>query len=236
MKTFLTFNSISKRSSLIVALIGTAVFFNSCKNDINESTPAISALTVVNASPNDNTLDFYIGNSKVNNTGIAFGEKINYFQAFEGDRSVNVTVAGSLTNLKTKSISLKGGMYHSLFIIGKTAEDLDFLVLEDTPTPPKENYVNLRFINLSPDATSLSLELVGDTTKFEDKAFKGVTPFKPVPIAKSKFVLKDKADNSIKATLESVDLVKGKIYTIWAKGLANTTTEAHKLSIKVSEY
>jgi len=236
MKTNLSLNSFTKKSSLFVALLGTAVFFNSCKNDIDNSGPAIAALTVVNAYPTTNTLDFYIGSNKVNNTGLAFGQKLSYFEAYAGNTSVNITSTGSLTSIKTKSIVLEGGMYHSLFIIGKTAEDVDYLVLKDNPSAPKENQANIRFVNLSPDAASLSLELVGDTTKFEDKVFKDFTPFKPVTGAKSNFVLKDKASGTVKATLNDVELVKQKTYTIWAKGLETTATDAHKLSIQVTEH
>jgi hypothetical protein len=235
MKTFETLNSLSKKSALFAALIGAAVFFNSCKNDIDQTSPAIAAITVVNAYPDANPLDFYMGGTKVNNTGIAFGQKINYFEAYEGARSVNVTTAGSLTSLLTKSITLKGGFYHSLFIIGKAPADLDFLVLQDNFVPNAEK-VNLRFVNLSPDAAALSMEVVGDTTKFENKAYKDFTPFKTVVPVKANIVLKDKATNTVKATLEAISLEKGKIYTIWAKGLETTTADANKLTLQVTQH
>lgn len=237
MKTSLTLNAFTKKSSLFVALLGAAVFFNSCKNDIDNTTPAIAALTVINAYPTTTPLDFYIGSSRMNNTGIAFGQKLNYFEAYAGNTSVNITATGSLTSIKTKSVTLEGGMYHSLFIIGKTAEDVDYLVLNDTPSAPGENQANIRFVNLSPDAGSLSLELVGDATnKFDDRVFKAATPFIPVTAVKSSFVLRDKASGTVKATLNDVMLAKQKTYTIWAKGLETTTTDAFKLSIQVTEH
>ncbi len=235
MKTFSTFNSFTKKASVVAALIGTAVFFNSCKNDINNTTPAIAALTVVNAYPDANPLDFYMGGAKVNNTGLAFGQKLDYFQAYEGSRSVNVTAAGSLTSLVTKPITLKGGFYHSLFVIGKAAADLDFLLLEDNFTQQAEK-ANVRFINLAPDAAALSLEIVGDTTKFDDKAYKSATPFKNIVPAKANLILRDKASNTVKASVNEVNLEKGKIYTIWAKGLETTSSDATKLEIKVSAH
>ena len=235
MKTFTNLNSLSKKSSLFAALIGAAVFFNSCKNEIDDTRPAIAAIKVVNAYPVTNPIDFYMGGTKVNNTGIAFGQKISYFEAYEGSRSVNITAAGSLTSLLTKPVDLKGGFYHSLFVIGKTPAELDFLVLKDEFVQTTEK-VNVRFINLSPDAAALSLEVVGDTTTFNDKAYKAYTPFKTIGAAKANLILKDKATNTVKDTLNNVDLVKGKIYTIWAKGLETTTTDAHKLSLQVTEH
>lgn len=236
MKTFTNLNSLTKKSSLFAALMGAAVFFNSCKNDIDDTRPAIAAVKVVNAYPDANPIDFYMGGTKVNNTGIAFGQKINYFEAYEGSRSVNITAAGSLTSLLTKPVTLEGGFYHSLFVIGKTTADLDFLVLKDVFVPTTDK-VNVRFVNLSPDAAAkLSLEVVGDTTTFNDRAFKEATPFKAIVAAKANLILKDKSTNTVKATIEDVTLDKGKIYTIWAKGLETTTTDAHKLSIQVTEH
>ena len=235
MKTFLTLNSFSKKASVIAALVGTAVFFNSCKNNIDNTSPAIAALTVVNAYPDANPLDFYMGGSKVNNTGLAFGQKIDYFRVYEGSRSVNVTAAGSLTSLLTKSVTLKGGFYHSLFVTGKAPADLDFLLLEDNFAPQAEK-VSLRFVNLAPDAAALSLEIAGDTTKFDDRAYKSATSFKNIVPAKANLVLRDKASNIVKASLDTVNLVKGKVYTIYAKGLENSSSDLNKLELKVSEH
>jgi len=235
MKTFTNLNSMVKKSTLFTALIAAAVFFNSCKKDITDTRPAIAAVNVVNAYPDANPLDFYMGGTKVNNTGLAFGQKINYFEAYEGSRSVNITASGSLTSLLTKPVTLEGGLYQSLFIIGKTAADLDFLLLKDVFVPTNDK-VNIRFVNLSPDAAALSLEVVGDTTSFNDKAYKEATPFKAIAPAKANLILKDKTTNTVKATVADVVLDKGKIYTIWAKGLETTTTDAHKLSIQVTEH
>ncbi|WP_432712136.1 DUF4397 domain-containing protein [Pedobacter sp.] len=236
MKTPLSLNQFRKKATLLVALLGTAIFFNACKNDIDNTTPAIAALSVVNAFPNANTLNFYIGNAQVNNTGIAFGEKLSYLNAYEGSRVFDVAFTGSSTSLLSKAQTLKGGMYHTVYIVGKTTADLEYLLVTDSLTVPKEGEVNLRFMNLSPDAPALSLERASDTTKFDNKAFKAYTKFKPLTAAKSNFILRNKETNAVLATLDDVELVKGRIYTVWAKGLVAGTDATTKLAIKVSEH
>lgn len=236
MKSLLTFNSMTKKSALFTALLGTAVFFNSCKNDIDTATPAIAALSVVNAYPSNDALSFYIGGQQVNNTGIAFGQHLNYFQAYEGARGMDVSIAGSQTSLFNKSITLKGGIYHSLYITGATAATLDYVLLEDNTSAPAANKAKIRFINLSPDAPALKLELAGDTTAFSNLAFKANTPFKTVNAAKSNFVLKNQQSNQIVASLDSVNLENGKVYSVWAKGLASSTTVPTKISIQVTKH
>jgi hypothetical protein len=235
MKPMLTFKTFSRGAALFTALIGSAVFFNACKNDFDNTSPGIAALSVVNAYPSTNTLDFYMGTQRVNNTGLAFGQKLSYFTAYEGRHAVKVTLTNSTTTLGTESIDLKGGLYHSLYLVGNTTDSLDYLLVDDQPSQPAQGKANVRFINLSPDATNLSLELTGDTTAFKNKAFKGFTAFKPVPAAKSTFVLRD-ASNAVRATRDTVTLQNGRTYTVWAKGLATGGTDVTKLSIEVTSH
>jgi hypothetical protein len=235
MKPILTFKAFSKNATLVTAMLGAAVLFNSCKNDIDNTSPGIAALSVVNAYPTSNTLDFYIGSQRVNNTGLAFGGKLDYFTAYEGTHSAKVTLTNSTTTLATKTITLKGGLYHSLYLVGNATDSLDYLLLDDQPSQPAQGKAGVRFVNLSPNTTGLSLELTGDTTGFKNKAFKGFTAFKPVTAAaKSTFVLKN-ANNVVLATRET-DLANGKIYTIYAKGLTTGGTDATKIAIGVTSH
>jgi hypothetical protein len=238
MKTFSTLNKFRKNITMFAALAGTALFLNSCKNDINQTTPAIAALTVINAYPSEtSTLDFFLGNERVNNTGLAFGGAISYFNAYEGARTADVTISGTSTKLVSKSITLKGGVYHSLYVIGESAEKADFLLIEDELTNPAANKVHVRFANLSPDAGSLELKIENDETVFEDRAYKAFTPFKSVPAAvKSKFILTDKATGEVLATKEDVELKQGLIYTVWAKGLVALETGAKKIDLVVTKH
>jgi len=235
MKPILTFKTFSKNTALLSALIGSAVFFNSCKNDFDNSGPGIAALSVVNAYPSTTPLDFYMGTQRVNNTGLAFGQKLQYFEAYEGKHAAKVTLSNSTTTLANKTIDLKGGIYHSLYLLGNTTDSLSYLLLTDQPLQPAAGNANVRFINLSPNSPSLSLELTGDTTGFKNKAFKDFTPFKPVKAAKSTFVLRN-ATNATVATRDTVNLQNGRTYTIWAKGLATGGTDVTKLSIEVTSH
>lgn len=228
-------SKLTKASAVFSAFLGTAVLFSACKNDMEYNGPEVAAMAVVNAYPNTNTLDFFVGGQKVNNTGLAFGQKLGYFQAYEGPKSIDVSYTGTATSLFNKSVNLKPSIYHSLYIVGSTPQTLDYLVIEDDPTAPPANKAKIRFINLSPDAGALNLELVGDTTKFEDRAYKAYTMFKPVDAKKTNFVLRDKSSNAIKASLDTVTLTTGKTYTIWAKGL-NAGTDVTKLSIAVTSH
>ncbi len=219
----------------MLGLVMTIVLlFNACKKDDVEYTPTIAALSVVNASPNSTSVDFYIENQKVNTNALAFGEKIEYQRVYQGNRGTVVTAAGSQTPLLSKTIALQGGEYHSLYIVGKI-DALDYVFLKDEVSDPEASKAKVRFMNLSPDAPALNMEITGETTTFTDLAYKGYTSFKNVNAALSTITLKNKATGDVVATLTNVDLKSGKIYTVWSKGLVNTTVDAQKLTIQVTQ-
>ncbi|MCD0489747.1 DUF4397 domain-containing protein [Pedobacter sp. MC2016-14] len=229
------FNTRLTRTFLLTAAAGIAILFNACKQDDVVYTPTIAALSIVNASPNSPSLDFYIDNQRVNTNGLLFGDKIEYQRAYQGNRNTSVAVTGAQTPLITKTINLVAAQYHSLYIVGNQ-ESLDYVLLKDDETDPAATKAKVRFVNLSPDAPALNLEVVGDATPFTDLAYKAFTPFKDVTPATATLKLTNKTTGALVATLENVELKKGKTYTIWAKGLVTTTVDAQKLSIKVTEH
>lgn len=239
MKSFLTQNRLSKRTSIFAALAGVALFFSACKHDnYYYDTPGIAAATIYNAVPSTNNLDFYLGEKKVNNTPLAYGLVTDPFTAYSGSRKATVALAGTQTNLVSKSLDIVTGNYYSLYIIGKQTDALDLLLVRDNTSaanPPGESKSKIRFINLSPDAPALSLEVVGATEPaFDNIAYKSNSDFKPFNAAKSTIVLKNKATNTELARLTDVDLKSNYIYTVWAKGLVTPTGTADAIALQIA--
>jgi hypothetical protein len=215
------------------ALIGLTTIFQSCKIDHNdEPQPDISALTIVNASPNSAGLNFFIENQLVNPANFNFPLRIPYQRVYAGTRVAKVTAVGNTATLFSGNIVLEANSYHSLFIVGKVPT-LDFLLIKDDLSFPTSGKSKLRFANLSPDAPALSLEIVGDTTQFANKAFKTFTGFKNVNPGTVTLNLRNTTTNAIVATMPNVQMLADKVYTIWAKGLVTTTVDAEKLGLHV---
>ena len=218
---------------MMAALIGLTAIFQACKiNNDDVVVPDVSALTIINASPNSAGLDFYIDNQRVNQSAFTFPLRIPYQRVYSGTRPAKVTTSTNPATLFSGNITLQPNEYNSLFIIGKV-EALDFLLIKDDLSFPPAGKTKIRFGNLSPDAPAISLEIVGDTTKFANNAYKTFTTFKPLQPGKFTLNLKNSATNAVLATLPNVELAANKAYTIWAKGLLNTTVEAQKLGIHV---
>jgi hypothetical protein len=107
-------------------------------------------------------------------------------------------------------------------------------LVEDDLTAPAADKANVRFVNMSPDAGNLDLAITGQTTPlFAKTAFKGATKFVAVaPGAELNFQINENTKTDVLAKVEKIKIEKGKIYTIWAKGL-KAATDSTKLALGV---
>ncbi|RZJ78950.1 MAG: DUF4397 domain-containing protein, partial [Chryseobacterium sp.] len=168
------------RNFLFASGLLLAAVLPSCKLD-DVPNPDVSALTIINASPNSNAIDFYIDSERVNaaDGSFLFPLRIPYQRVIAGTHQVTVRSAGTATSLLTASFNFPTNQYGSLFIAGK-ADALTYLQIKDELTYPTAGKTKVRFINLIPDAPALTLEIVGDPTAFSNKAFKEYTTFENV--------------------------------------------------------
>ncbi|HEY0177041.1 MAG TPA: DUF4397 domain-containing protein, partial [Pedobacter sp.] len=115
-------------------------------------------------------------------------------------------------------------------------DSISYLTIRDTISTPPANTAKVRFINLVSDAPAYNLEISNDTTAFSNRAYKTYTSFKNVKPQIVKLTLRDKNTNAVVASLENIEFKDQKFYTVWAKGLVNTTVAEQKLSIQVSQH
>ncbi|MCZ4245023.1 DUF4397 domain-containing protein [Pedobacter punctiformis] len=232
MKTNLN-NYFGITSKIIFSLFAVTLFFSSCKKDWNNSDPIEAAgIGFVHASPGAGALDFIVDNSRVNNKIFTYTNDMGYFAAYPGSRLIGVTKKDSLKYLTTTTATFKSGKFYSIFVID-TLKKNSILVLEDDLTAPETDKAKIRFVNLSPDAPALDLAIQGQPALFATKAYKEFTSFVAVaPSDNYTFEVKESANPGAKTTLEAVKIEKGKIYTIWAKGL-KSKTDSTKFGLKV---
>lgn len=236
------FSKNTRRFSAVIALLGTVVAFSACTKTETQSPQLVSAVSVTNASPTSNSVDFYIGNQKVNNSAILYGTRLDYVYPAPGTYSGTVTTSGTSKSLYTSNFTLINGAYHSLYILSKvnpanSVDSISYLNVKDDFTTPPAGKARVRFINLSPDAPSYNLEITGDTTAFADRTYKTFTAFKSVnPQTSVVLNLRDKATNAIVASIPNVEFRDQKYYTVWAKGLVTTSVVAQKVTLQVSQH
>lgn len=211
--------------AIAAALVLSLGFLSCSKLDGKYEPIQVSGLNIIQASPTTELLDVYVDDRRANqNVDFEYGNKIGYLSAYSGNRVFNVTKKGNATSLKSLTHNLKPQVGYSLFV-ANTLANIELLILEDDLAKPATGKAKIRFVNLSPDGGSLSLNVGGAATDLAtNKAFKEFSTFEAVDATQSVTLnIKNTTSGAIEATIPGVKLEDGKIYTVYAKGLkANT--------------
>jgi len=215
---------------MIIALV--TMLFSSCEKE-EVTTTGLSSLIIVNASPNLATYNTYLDGTKVIEGALPFGGIIPYSTLTAGDHTVKFTTETDPTALLTKTITVDENKAYSFFIINRK-EDMDGLLVSDSPESYSTEKAFVRFINLSPDAPALNLSLSNGTQDLiSNKSYKEVSSFMEIDPGAYSFSAKNEAQNEVKASLDNAVLVAGYYYTIMSIGLAkpNDVEQLFKLQI-----
>ena len=217
----------------VTGLVVLCLLVSSClKNTSSSVAPPTALMTVIQASPNEPALDFYLNGDRVNPGPLTYGTGIDYFSALAGPRTANFFIEGSSTPIvATAPVTLQQNMAYSLFL-DSLGPKPGILFLTDTLVKPVTGQAGVRFVDLSPDAPAVDLAIQGGATITANKSFKGYTSFLPVP-GQSNFtfqVLKH-GTSTVVASLTNVSLTNGYLYTVMFEGLNASTGGSDKLNI-----
>jgi hypothetical protein len=232
MKISTRFNSKTfSRFAAVILLAAAACTWSSCSKD-EDTVTAISGLSIINVSPTLATYNFYLNSNKANTAPLPFTGSINYFQITPGINSVMFTTASSTESVLTKSINLEADKAYSFYLVDK-ADKLDGLLVSDDLSASTTDKATVRFINLSPDAGTLTLNQTGGASLSADQAYKGYSAFTSAEAKTYSLEIQDKAKGTVLTKLENVTLAAGKIYTIVAAGMVTPATNDQPLKIHV---
>jgi hypothetical protein len=216
------------------ALLALVLTFTACNKDNgNTPEPGVAGLAIVHAAPGSPELSFKVNGTKSNLKALTFGTSINYGSIIVGTYTLTVTKKDSTKVLATSSSSFKYGKSYSLFIADVPTKT-SLTLIEDDLTAPAADKANVRFVNMSPDGSSLDLSIAGQPAPlFTKTPFKAATAFIAVtPGSEVNFQISENTKTDVLAKIEKIKIEKGKIYTIWAKGL-KAATDSTKLSLAV---
>lgn len=225
------YNRVFLTSMLFIGLC-TLLFLSSCLKDSMlgpgsspNSESVISGLSVIHASPDAPAFDFVLNGERIFPSDQSFTKYISYSPLFAGKYQAKFYTHGTYTNaFYISNIMLAKGKYHSLFLAGLKTDSLTTLLLEDDLTQPREGNAKLRFVNLSPDAGALDIFIIAENPFASKKNFKGYTAFNEIEAGEYAATFKSSEGKPIHHTF-NLKLQKGKIYTVWAKGLVGTTND-----------
>lgn len=200
------------------ALLLSMVALSSCKKGGNNSIPDASYIRFINASPTLGTYNIYFDDKMINTAAIPFGGTVSYLPYVAGNHTVKYTTASNVQALLTKPITLTANKVHSLYLIDKN-DKMDALLVIDDASVTSTTKAFVKFINLSPDAPALSLDINGGASLFNNKTYKSGTEFVQVEPKTYSFDIKDSATGQVKTTLTDIQFAAGRYYTIISRGM-----------------
>ena len=208
-----------------------SLLMSSClKDNNNYVAPPTALVTFYQASPDEPAMNLDFNTNQVNQNALYYGDDIDYFRAYAGQRTINLVYTNSLNTIATTTATLLANNAYSLFL-ANTAAHPEIVLLNDTLNRPAPGNAGIRLVNLSPDAPSVDLAVQGGSVLVSNRGFKGFSSFSPLT-AKSgyTFQILQTGTSTVLATLPNVNINSGFVYTILFHGLANTTNSGDKLA------
>ncbi len=221
----------SKELTLVIYVTLLCLLLTSCIKNANPGPlPPTSIVTVIQASPDEPALTFFLNGNQVNQTPLLFGEGIDYFSAYSGQRTANFYNAETMVLVATAQITLNTNGAYSLFLDNVSTKPGIFL-LPDTLVKPASGDASLRFIDLSPDAPAVNLVIQGGKTMDSNRSFQGYSSFLPINGNTSyTFNIVNATTGAVLATSTATYLTAGSVYSIVFEGLVAPTNSTDKLT------
>ena len=210
------------------AILLMVTLFSSCLKDPGtDASSIVSALSVINASPDSPDLEFVLDNKRVQKFSYP-DIRINYFPVFLGYHLARIYEADKFyLPLYELELNLSQGKFYAIYIAGKR-EALTSITVEDDLNMPSDGHAKLRFIHLSPDTPSLDFFIDSDNILASNKKFKEYSSFQEIKAGNYNAIIKSNEGTSVNLTLD-LKLQDGKIYTLWVMGLMETDLEEEEL-------
>jgi len=208
-----------------------SLLVSSCLKDTSSYVaPPTALVTFYQASPDEPTMDLDFNTNKVNQSPLNYGDDVDYFSVYAGQRLVNFFNTGTLNAITSATITVVPNNAYSLFL-ANIASKPEVVLLTDTLSKPTPGNASVRLVDLSPDAPNVDLVVQGGATLVPNRTFKGYSSFTPITGKSSyTFQIVKTGTSNVLATLSNVTINSGFVYTILFDGLATTTNAADKLN------
>jgi len=216
----------SRLLTLCFGLLG-LVFMASCnKNDDTYVQQDVSGIKFIHALPATTSLDFYVGGRMASSSALLYSQSTSYLGINSGTYVVQVGLGGTSKELEKDTVTFEPDKGYSYFVTGKSTslDTATSLIIKDDLTAPSAGKAKVRFVNLSKAEGSLDLAVENGTGLLATgKAFRAYSEFVEIDPASYVFQAKAAGTSDVKAFSASTSITAGKIYTVWAKGIAGGT-------------
>ena len=200
------------------------LFMTSCMDKEVDPVPVITDVSYVSlyhGSPDTDGLDIIVGNTgQINALPFEFEDYSNYLNFYSGNRNLTFTDANNeVATVLDTVLSFEKGETYSLFI-ADSLRSIEIVQVRDSFPSVADGETMVRFVHLSPDATSFDVYVDGGKI-LSDKSFKEVSDFLPVSSGRETFEIRAADTDEVLLTVPVVELHDEAYYTIAINGFVN---------------
>ena len=208
------------KSIIICFVLIASLFAMACNNEGTGVNAGQDSLMLINASPDAGVIDIAFNDVKINSKPLPYTENTAYNFIDAGIKKVVTTFPPSIVEQLSIPMLLKTKKVYSVFFAGRVGNStIAYVATEDNLSNPDKGKAKYRFINLSPNSSTLDLRLANDSVLVSNIPFKTASDFNQIKAGTYSLKLVSR-DTSIKANANlNFTLTNGKVYTFWAKGL-----------------
>ena len=174
---------------------------------------------IVHASPDAPAVDVWV-NGAVAFSNAPFKGITDYAKLEPGSYQVQVSPTGATEPIVIDAtLDLAEGTDYTVVAVGQLA-NIEPLVLVDNNSAPAAGKAHVRFVHASPDAPAVDIAVTGGPVLFSNVPFKGTGDYLPVDAGTYDLEARIAGTNTVALSVPGVALEDGKVYTIFAMGLA----------------
>ena len=184
-----------------------------------------SCVRLVHAAPDSPAVDVYVNDSLVAEN-LGFGAATEYVALPSGEgRTVQVAATGTPAEeaVLTSDLALEVGQAYTALVTGN-ADDLQLVVTGTDLRPIPENQARLGFINASPDAGALAIELADGPTLVSDLGFRAISEYTAIDVGEYTVHLRRQDGDNLIALATDLIFEPGTVYDAVAIGRADDET------------
>ena len=189
--------------------------------------PATASLRVAHLSPDAPAVDIYVDGAPVNGlSGVSYRAVSGYLTIGAATHDVRVYVAGTTINpVIDATLTLNPGASYTVAATGLVGQgDLSPVVLMDDRAGTTVGKTLVRFVHLSPDAPNVDVKVQNGPTIFDNVGFRGAEGYDEVGSGSYDLEVRLTIGGGLALAVPGVDLMGGASYTVFAVGLAGSST------------
>lgn len=209
-------------------LLAAAFFLVSCEKNDDEN----ASLMIVNASPNSTAIDAS-ANGSVIVSNLAYPNNSGYKTVAAGQANIIVTQTGTSTQILNGTLGMAANTHYTLYVID-SAHERKATYTQDNLAAPASGKAKVRLLHLSPNAPNVDITVNGSASSaFTNRSFNDIGSnttfhnYTEVDAAGLNLQVKLAGSSTVLATIPTITLQAGKIYTLIIKGfVGGTATQA----------